>query len=125
MNRIEDYAAVFDGIQPFPGVVPPGYMADFLGILTDARFREMLEVDAAATGGRRVVTEIPKLAGGLGNSEDRIERVNWFSAAYSTTNRMLCTTARLGASRPMTACSRCAIPIFNVHPVQSSASEDE
>jgi hypothetical protein len=95
MNRIEDYAAVFDGIEPFSGTVPTGYMVDFLGILTDARFREMFGVDAKTTGGAHVNTEIPTLGHGAGNGEDWIERVNWFAAAREARGRFVMIT--LGA----------------------------
>ena len=47
MNKLQDFANVFDGIKPWAGKVPKGYMVDFLGVLTDAKFREMFGVDPA------------------------------------------------------------------------------
>ena len=53
VNKLQDFANVFDGIKPWAGKVPRGYMVDFLGVLTDAKFRTMFSVDPATTGGRR------------------------------------------------------------------------
>jgi hypothetical protein len=34
MNRLEEYADISEGVEPFCGEVPSGYAVDFLGILT-------------------------------------------------------------------------------------------
>jgi hypothetical protein len=94
MNRLEDYANIFEEIQPFAGDVPEGYMVDFLGILTDARFRHLAGVHPDAVAGGRVTTEIPAFADG-GNGEDWVERVNWFAAAREARERFVMIT--LGA----------------------------
>jgi FkbM family methyltransferase len=96
MNRLEDFAGVFDAIQPFAGDVPQGYAVDFLGILTDARFRTMFGVDPATVGGCHVTTKVPRPDDGDGHGEDWIERVNWFAAARDARDRFVMIT--LGAN---------------------------
>src|SRR5262249_5838349 len=53
-NHPERFADIFSGIAPWRGVPPKGFMVDFLGTLTDARFREMWGVDPANAGGAPV-----------------------------------------------------------------------
>src|ERR1700704_4805195 len=77
MNNIKEYANVFDGIKPWSGQVPRGYIVDFLGTLTDARFRVMFGVDPATVGGSAVTTRLPIIADG----EGWFEAVNWLAAA--------------------------------------------
>src|SRR5262245_26705418 len=72
-NDIKEYANVFDGIKPFSGPVPKGYMVDFLGTLTDARFRTIFGVDPGQVGGGVVSTVVPTIADG----EGWFEAVNW------------------------------------------------
>ena len=60
MNKLQDYASVFDGIKPWAGKVPKGYLVDFLGVLTDAKFRVMFGVDPEKTGGDYVETRLPR-----------------------------------------------------------------
>ena len=47
-NRVDHYADIFKGIQPWSGFVPRGYLVDFLGVLTDARFRTCFGVDPSS-----------------------------------------------------------------------------
>ena len=61
MNDIKDYANIFDGIKPFSGQAPKGYLVDFLGTLTDARFRTMFGVDPEKVGGETVTTSLPTI----------------------------------------------------------------
>lgn len=99
MNRLEDFAGIFDGIEPFSGEVPKGYSVDFMGILTDARFRAFENVDPASIAGGFVSTERlsrPGIADKLGNGEDWFERVNWFAAAREARGRFVMMT--LGAN---------------------------
>jgi hypothetical protein len=77
MNNMKEYANVFDGIKPWSGQVPRGYIVDFLGTLTDARFRVMFGVDPATVGGGAVTTRLPIIADG----EGWFEAVNWIAAA--------------------------------------------
>ena len=94
MNRLEDFAHIFAGVEPFCGEVPEGYIVDFMGILTDARFREMFGVNPANVRGGQVRTELPRL-NGKENGEDFIERANWFAAARAARERFVMIT--LGA----------------------------
>jgi hypothetical protein len=99
MNRLGDYAGIFDGVEPFSGDVPSGYSVDFMGILTDARFRAFEKLDPASVGGHHVSTELPRGPGVgdvLGNGEDWFERVNWFAAAREARDRFVMMT--LGAN---------------------------
>jgi len=77
MNNLTQFANVFDGIKPWSGHVPRGYLVDFLGTLTDARFRIMFGVDPARVGGGAVTTRLPIIADG----EGWFEAVNWVVAA--------------------------------------------
>ena len=77
MNKLQDFANVFDGIKPWAGKVPRGYMVDFLGVLTDAKFRTMFSVDPATTGGDYVETRLPTIEDG----EGWFEAANWMLAA--------------------------------------------
>jgi hypothetical protein len=96
MNRLEDYADIFDGIEPFSGHVPKGYSVDFMGIRTDARFRAFEGVDPSI-GGCATSTQRPSLASDEpGNGEDWFERVNWFVAAREARDRFVMMT--LGAN---------------------------
>ncbi len=94
MNRLEDFADTFDGIQPFRGVVPDGYLVDFLGTLTDVRFRAMWGGSIDYGASRYVETEIPTLIPN-GNGEGWLEFVNWFVAAREARGRFVMIT--LGA----------------------------
>src|SRR5262245_33507624 len=38
MNELEDFAQIFDDISPFRGLVPAGYVVDFLGTITNTKF---------------------------------------------------------------------------------------
>jgi hypothetical protein len=88
MNRLADYADIFDGIKPFRGDVPPGYAADFLGILTDLSFKEVAADTAAA---RQILPAFPQGK----NAETWFETVNWFEAARAARDRFVMIT--LGA----------------------------
>ncbi len=76
-NDIKAYANLFDGIKPWSGQVPRGYLVDFLGTLTDARFRTIFGVDPASVGGGAVTTKVPTIADG----EGWFEAANWVVAA--------------------------------------------
>lgn len=91
MNKLEDYANFFDGVKPWSGHVPKGYMVTFVGTLIDARFRTMFGVDPDKVGGGHVDTKLPTIAEG----EGWFEAVNWFAAARSARERY--TMITLGA----------------------------
>ena len=66
VNRMEPYANLFDGVAPWSGEVPRGYLVDFSGALTDAQFRTMFGVDPEAAGGRVETTRLPVIEDGEG-----------------------------------------------------------
>jgi hypothetical protein len=76
-NDIARQLALFDGFEPFSGFVPPGFLVDFVGSLTDAKFRAMWGVDPTQVGGGEVVTSRPAVSWG----EGFFEAVSWFEAA--------------------------------------------
>jgi hypothetical protein len=92
-NSLQDYQPLLDALQPWQGVVPKGYLSDFLGILTDAHFRAMFGIDPAKSGGEHLRTSIPRLMGG--NGEWWFEVVNWFEAARAARGHFVMVT--LGA----------------------------
>lgn len=71
MNRMEEYATVFDGVVPWSGNVPKGYLVDFAGTLLDGQFRTMFGIDPDAIGGGFQQTRLPTIEDGEG----------WFEAA--------------------------------------------
>jgi len=72
VNRMEPYASLFEGINPWAGDVPKGYLVDFSGALTDAEFRTMFGVVPDTVGGGMVHTRLPVIEDGEG----------WFEAAH-------------------------------------------
>jgi hypothetical protein len=91
MNDIEKYLPLFENFKPFSGYVPKGYLVDFLGCLTDARFRAMWDIDPSKEGGVEVSTERPTVAWG----EGFFEAIDWFEMAREA--RGTCTMITLGA----------------------------
>jgi len=85
MNRLEQFADVLDAIPPWRGRVPQGYLADFLGVFTDGRFRTMFGVDPDALAEREVATRAPTIADG----EYWFEAVNWVVAAREARERFV------------------------------------
>jgi hypothetical protein len=91
MNDLRSYADIFKGVKPWSGPVPAGYLVDFLGTLTDARFRIPFGIDPAAVGGGPVATRLPVIEDG----EGWFEAVNWVEAARQARGRYVMVT--LGA----------------------------
>jgi hypothetical protein len=83
---------VFDGIEPFEGEVPKGYLVDFLGTMTDGKFRAYSGIDVASVGGRFEATRLPDLAA---DGEGWFEAVDWVVAAREASDRYVMVT--LGA----------------------------
>jgi len=77
VNRMEPYAKLFDGVAPWSGEVPRGYLVDFSGALTDAQFRTMFGIDPDGVGGRFETTRLPVIEDG----EGWFEGANWVLAA--------------------------------------------
>ena len=86
MNSLSDWANVFDGITPWAGQVPRGYLVDFLQTLTDARFLIGRHGDPSLEGGNYTKTELPTI-GSCG--EGWFEAVNWFAAAREAKDRFV------------------------------------
>ena len=91
MNDLQSCADIFKGMKPWSGVAPAGYMVDFLGTLTDARFRMPFGIDPATVGGVPVATRLPVIEDG----EGWFEAVNWVEAAREARGRYVMIT--LGA----------------------------
>ena len=91
MNRLEHFASLLDAVPPFSGMVPAGYTVDFLGTLTDVRFRERLPREPDSDAPRHVTTQAPTIADG----EIWFEAVDWLVAAREARQRFVMMT--LGA----------------------------
>jgi FkbM family methyltransferase len=92
-NDLLVYQKVLDQISPWAGEVPKGYLVDFLGTFTDAKFRTQSDLNAAGLGGAYATTEIPQLDGC--NGEWWFETVDWLAAAQEASGRFVMIT--LGA----------------------------
>jgi hypothetical protein len=120
VNKLQDYANVFDGLKPWAGQVPKGYLVDFLGTLTDARFRVMFGIDPRTTGGDYVQTRLPTIEDG----EGWFEAVNWILAARAARGRYVMAT--LGACYGAQAVgSYRALQLLNPMPYKLVAIEPE
>lgn len=94
VHSLARYRDVFAGVEPWSGHVPKGYLVDFLGTLTDARFRSTCGVvfqsaygvDPATAGGGYAHTTLPPIGNGL-LAEDWFEAANWFTAAREARGR--------------------------------------
>ncbi|MGH8647597.1 MAG: hypothetical protein ACREX4_25290, partial [Gammaproteobacteria bacterium] len=120
MNRLEEYTDIFNGIQPWSGMVLPGYFVDFLGILTDAAFRSSFGVVPDSVGGGHVATRLPVIEDG----EGWFEAVNWVAAAREARERF--TMITLGACYGAQAVgSQRALQLLNPMPYKLVAVEPE
>jgi hypothetical protein len=119
MNELGTFREVFDGIEPFAGQVPAGYLADFLGTLTDARFKILFGVDPATAGGTFVRTDLPTLSR---DGEGWFEAVNWVVAAREARESFV--TMTLGACYGAQAVGACqALRLLNPMPFKLVAVE--
>ena len=120
MNKLSDYANVFDGLTPWAGQVPKGYLVDFLGTLTDASFRAMFGVDPNTVGGTYQQTRLPTIEDG----EEWFEAINWIIAAREARQRYSMVT--LGACYGAQAVgSYRALQLVNPMPYKLIAIEPE
>jgi hypothetical protein len=94
-NDLQKYAGIFDGITPWSGVVPAGFIVDFLGTLTSRKFLEILDYQPEYADGKELKLSLPSLAGGK-NGEFWFEAVDWVQAAREARGRYVMVT--LGAS---------------------------
>jgi hypothetical protein len=77
MNDVERYLGLFENFEPFADFVSKGFLTDFLGCLTDARFREMWGINPDVTGDGEVRTTRPDIIWG----EGFFEIIDWFESA--------------------------------------------
>jgi hypothetical protein len=120
MSDLKEYANIFDGIRPFSGEVPAGFMVDFLGTLTDANFRTMWGIDPKMTGGTVVETTVPTITDG----EGWFEAANWVLAAREARERFVMVT--LGACYAAQAVgSYRALQMLNPMPARLVAVEPD
>jgi hypothetical protein len=120
VNKLQDYANVFDGVKPWAGQVPKGYLVDFLGTITDAKFRVMFGIDPETTGGDYLQTRLPTIEDG----EGWFEAVNWILAARDARDRYVMAT--LGACYGAQAVGSCrALQLLNPMPYKLIAVEPE
>jgi hypothetical protein len=89
---MEPFANVFDGVTPWAGEAPKGFIVDFVGMLTDARFHANWGIDnPAAVGGGYETPRAPSIEDG----EWWFEAANWVIAAREAKDRFVMMT--LGA----------------------------
>jgi hypothetical protein len=91
MNDLENFRDVFRGVAPYSGTPPKGFLVDFLGTLTDSRFRLDFNGNPETDGGNKVTTRLPVIEDGDG----WFEAVNWVEAARAARGRYVMIT--LGA----------------------------
>jgi hypothetical protein len=100
VNDMASFAGLFDGVTPWVGKVPSGYLADFSGALTDAeftsessdpRFRLMVG-PCGEDGSARAQPRLPTIEDG----EVWFEALNWVMAAREAKGRFVMMT--LGAN---------------------------
>lgn len=80
MNHLLSYQGLIDGLTPWQGYVPQGYVVDHLGVLTDIRFRPLSGLLPSQVGGGPVATALPAMAP-ESNGEWWFETVNQLVAA--------------------------------------------
>jgi hypothetical protein len=76
-NDLESRRHAFDDMTPWSGTPPPGYLVDWMGVLTDGEFRSYLGIGRADFKGVPVQTKRPTMADG----EGWFESVNQVEAA--------------------------------------------
>ncbi len=120
MNNMQDYADFLNQVKPWAGQVPKGYLVDFLGVLTDAKFCVTLDVDPATAGGNYQETRLKTIEDG----EEWFEAVNWIAAACDARNSYVMVT--LGACFGVQAVgSWRALQLLNPMPCKLVAVEPE
>jgi len=91
MNDLLKYAGVFDDIEPWSGIVPPGFTMDFLGIRMRKAFREPWGHDPRFVDGKYVAMPRPTLE----EMDFWFEAADWVLAAREARQR--CVMITLGA----------------------------
>jgi FkbM family methyltransferase len=90
VDRFQQIDRLLEAITPWSGEVAPGYVVDFLGILTDGEF---LWNQAGPCGGRHVETERPTIAS---HGEGWFEAADWLASAHEARGRYVAVS--LGAA---------------------------
>ncbi|MGD0429885.1 MAG: FkbM family methyltransferase [Acetobacteraceae bacterium] len=90
-NDLDSREHIFDDIAPYSGTPPSGYLVDWLGVLTDIKFRSYLGLNRDDFDGVWVETARPTLADG----EGWFEAVNQVEAARDAHDHFVMVT--LGA----------------------------
>jgi hypothetical protein len=85
MNDLGAFASVFDAIAPYDGTPPAGFYADWLGAITDARFRAYTGLRPEEVGGAPVRHRLPRIEDG----EGWFESVNQVEAAREARGRFV------------------------------------
>jgi hypothetical protein len=88
MRDLREFQRELEILKPWSGQVPQGFLADFLGGLTDIRFRPLLGLDHSSAGGGHAATSLPTLGDG-GNGEGWFEAVTWMAAAREARERFV------------------------------------
>ncbi len=91
MNDFARFLNAFDGIEPYSGTPPKGFLVDWLGALTDGNFRTIFGINPSAIGGHQITTRLPTVSDG----EGWFEAVNQVEAAKAARDRFVMVT--LGA----------------------------
>lgn len=94
-NDLQKYARVFDDITPWSGIVPAGFIVDFLGTLTSRKFLEIWNYQTEYADGSELKLSPPSLADGK-NGELWFEFADWVQAAREARGQYVMIT--LGAS---------------------------
>jgi hypothetical protein len=120
MNDLANFRDVFRGITPYSGTPPKGFLVDFLGTLTDSRFRIDFNGNPENDGGSPVTTRLPVIEDG----EGWFEAVNWVEAARAARGRYVMIT--LGACYAAQAVgAQRALAALNPMPYRLVAVEPE
>jgi hypothetical protein len=124
-NQLGQFQYIFDRLRPWTGEIPRGYLADFLGIMIDAKFQAATRLDPATVGGGIRTVPIPTLHDNdQGDGEWWFEVVDWFVAAEEARERFVMVS--LGASygaQPVGAYT--ALQLVNPLPCKLVAVEAE
>ena len=112
---------IFDGITPWAGYVPQGYLIDFVGTKIDLKFRKLLGVDPTIEGGKHIQTKIPTLQT---HGEGWFEVFNWVAAAREARESFVMMTLGACFGYQATGCYR-ALRMLNPIPCKLVIVEPE
>jgi hypothetical protein len=122
LNDLAKFVDVFRGIAPYAGTPPKGFLVNFLGTLTDSRFRVGFEGDPEHDGGSYVKTRLPIVE----DREDWFEAVNWVEAARAADRYVMITLGAsygaqaVGAQRVLAAVNPMPYRLMAVEPISDN-----